>query len=143
MAVWAGYTQMLNRLRYIPRLGHAIHQATARRDGVDYYASLAHNLQSLPPQEEERLRRLAAKEPYDRGRTHPPARLRLRAVDDLQAEAGLVIPDNARWARIGAELAPVMAAVAQQARDRHDATTDRHAGRRPARAGRTATAAAP
>ena len=89
------------------------------------------------------LRRLAAKEPYDRGRTHPPARLRLRAVDDLQAEAGLVVPDNARWARIDAELAPVMAAVAQQARDRHDATTDRHAGRRPARAGRTATAAAP
>jgi Zn-dependent protease with chaperone function len=136
MAGWAGYTQLLNRLRYGHRLGHATQLAAARRDGVDFYTSLVDSVESLPPQEEERLRRLAAREPYDPGLTHPPARLRVRAVEDLRAEIGLVVPDTDRWTSIDAELAPAMGAVAQQARDDHDATTDRYTGRRPAKARR-------
>lgn len=142
VAGWTGYTALLKRLRYSERLGHAVHVAAARRDGVDFYTSLTGTLDSLPPEEDERLRRLAAREPYDRNLTHPPARLRLRAVEDMDAEGGLVVPDAARWASIDAELAPVLASLAQRAREDHDAKQDRYAGIRPPRA-RRATAPRP
>ncbi len=134
VAGWEGYTRLLHHLRYCGRLGHAVDLAVARRDGVDLHASVVDSLRSLPPQEEERLRRLAAREPYDRRLTHPPVRIRLRAVDGMQDAGGAVVPDADRWAAIDAELAPMMAALAQRARDDHDARKDRYSGRREPRA---------
>lgn len=133
IAGWTGYTGLLKRLRYGERLGQAVQVAAARRDGVDFYTSLTGTLDSLP-EEDGRLGRFASREPYDRNLTHPPARLRLRAVEDLDGEGGLVVPDAARWASIDAELAPVLASLARRARDDYHAKRDRYAGVRAPRA---------
>ena len=136
VAGWSGYTRLLQRLRYRERLGYAVALAVARRDGVDFHTSVVDSLRSLPPREEERLRRLAAREPYDRTLTHPPARIRVRAVESLQDAAGVVVPDAGRWAQVDAELSPMMAALVERARADHDAKRDRFSGPREPRSRR-------
>jgi Zn-dependent protease with chaperone function len=135
----AGYGAYVGLLRWLARsdhIGHATRIALVRRDGVDFVTSLLGTVRALPAGEAERLDRLAERAPYDPGASHPPVRLRLQAIDDLDAAAGTIPVDADRWATIDTELAPLLATLVDRgtdaARARHDRFTGHFPPRQPA-----------
>jgi hypothetical protein len=129
----AAYRALLERLRLSPRIERAAAQAAVRTDGADLYESIVEHVATLPPKELDRLGRLAAREPYVRALTHPPERLRLRALEGMGDQPPRVRREPAAWAQIDSELRPSRGLVEQVLRAEAARHADRREGVRPPR----------
>lgn len=130
VAGYDAYARLLGLLCRLDHLAHATRIAVARRDGVDVVTSLVGTVEALPAGEAERLQRLADRAPYDPWASHPPVRLRRQAVDDLREVPGTFPIDEAPWAAIDAELAPMLTDLVDRLRAKRPAASRRNLHRR-------------
>ncbi|MFD6423492.1 M48 family metallopeptidase [Streptomyces sp. NPDC060198] len=86
----------------------------AKQPWLGLWERLAAHLESIPPREYERLRRVGALRGHSSDSTHPPTHLRRASLLSGPPTEAAVLTDEAREQRIASELADVRMALARR-----------------------------